>query len=132
MNAASRRRIFNPQPRLIIDACVLSPPFRQATINELSGPANALFYHPSTFTEQEAFWFFYERALCFSKELYFFIYKSQEQITGHSRMSPVAVGEEMNQRQPMMETNGALIERATPVSELRLDVLAEALLQKIF
>ncbi len=39
-------------------------------------------------------------------------------------MSPVAVGEGMNQRQPMMETNGALIERVTPVSELRLDVLA--------
>ncbi len=71
-------------------------------------------------------------ALCLSKELYFFIYKSQEQITAHWRMSPVAVGEGMNQRQPMMETNGALIERVTPVSELRLDVLAEALLQKIF
>src|SRR5262249_43443201 len=40
-------------------------------------------------------------------------------------MSPVAVGEGMNQSQPMMETNGALVERVTPVSKLRLDVLAE-------
>ena len=51
--------------------------------------------------------------------------ESQEQITGQSCMSPIAVGEGMNQRQPMMETNGALVERVTPVSELRLDVLAE-------
>ena len=40
-------------------------------------------------------------------------------------MSSVAVGEGMNQRQSMMEPNGALVERVTLVSELRLDVFAE-------
>jgi hypothetical protein len=49
----------------------------------------------------------------------------QEQIASQSCPSTIAIGEWVNERQPMMETNGAFVEQVTLVSELRLDVLAE-------